>query len=413
MRVLWLSHFYPYPPAGGALQRSYHLLRQVASKHDVSLVSLTKSRNRPGFDDAGGCYPEPDTFCTRVDSFPIPAEKTTLHRAWLLGSGVVSTRPYDERWLESEELDAFLRAIDDQASSYDLVHVDTVGLMQYEDVLPGDRIVLNHHNIESHMMHRRADQHSNPLARWYLDREAQKLRRLEADVCGRCAVNLVVSDLEAQRLQEVVESSAVEVVPNGVDVEYFAPSDLGKTRGQDGLVFVGRLSWYPNQDAVEWFLDAIWPTLARERPDRTFTLVGSSPPAKAQEYSGPGTVEATGFVPDVRPYMEQSQIYVCPIRTGGGTRLKILDAMAMGMPLVATAMSVEGLGLEEDRHFLRAESPDEFVEAIAELEQNDRLRKRLAIQAREEAVARFSWSTIGDQLNRAYQMAGDNPCGRV
>lgn len=386
-------------------------MRQVASQHEVHLVSLTKSRNRPGFDDAGRCYPEPDAFCAQVESFPIPAEKSALHRAWVLGKGLVSNKAYDVRWLRSEDLREFLEILADRSASYDLVHVDTVGLMQYGGVLPGNAIALNHHNIESHMMHRRADREGNPLARWYLGREARRLRRLEADVCARCSVNLVVSDLEAQRLQDVVGTASVKVVPNGVDVEYFAPSDLGKTSGQDGLVFIGRHSWYPNKDAVEWFLDAIWPTLARERPDRTFTLVGSSPPARAQGYSGPGTVETTGFVPDVRPYMEKSQIYVCPIRTGGGTRLKILDAMAMGMPLVATPMSVEGLGLEGNRHFLPAESPDEFVEAIRELERNDRLRKRLATRAREEAVERFSWSTIGEDLEAAYQMAV-NPSGR-
>lgn len=403
MRILWLSHFFPYPPAGGALQRSYHLLRHVASRHDVDLVSLSKSRDRPGYDQAGAEYPVPGELCRQVSIFEIPAERSWFHRVGLVLKGPLSGKAYDVRWLQSRELSDFLSSLADRRPRYDLVHVDTIGLMQYRDVLPLDRIVLNHHNVESHMMRRRANNEKNWAVGWYLKNEARKLRRLEAEACRRCTTNLVVSHLEEVRLKEVAEDARVDVVPNGVDVDYFRPRDLGKTQGQDGLVFVGRLSWYPNEDAMEWFLDEIWPLLVHAKDNRRITVVGDSPPSALRNYSGPGTVETTGFVPDVRPYMNRAQIYVCPIRTGGGTRLKILDAMAMGMPIVATSMSVEGLGLSERQHFLRADSPVEFVEAINELEEDTVLRETLAVQARKEASRRFSWSVIGKKLEDAYR----------
>lgn len=403
MNITWISHFYPYPPAGGALQRSYHLLRETASRHAVHLVSLRKDRDRPDPADVEGDFAPPTEFCDSVDIFPIPSESTYWGRMWVLASGFWDSDPYDDRWLASDELADHLRA-DLDSDALDLVHFDTIGLAQYRRVLSDVPAVMNHHNVESHMMARRAEQGDSGLKRWYMKREAEKLARWERKWCGDFQTNLVVSDLDGERLENTTRGASWSVVPNGVDTDFFRPED-GNANQREGLIFVGRMSWYPNRDAVEWLLDEIWPELLSENRRRTLTLVGSSPPTERDHYADIPRVRSTGFVPDVRPYMNRAAIYICPIRTGGGTRLKILDAMSMGMPLVATRMSVEGLDVEPGRHFLQAETPAEFVEAVRTLEEDDDLRSRLAAEARREAVRRFSWSSIGETLDGIYRNA--------
>lgn len=402
MKIGWISHFFPYPPAGGALQRSYHLLRETASRHEVDLVALRKDRDRPSPDAVESDYAPPSAFCRSVEVFPIPAEVAPLGRQRVLLSGFWDSDPYDDRWLASPELEAHLASAAPSAA-WDLMHLDTIGLAQYGECVPAVPRIMNHHNVESHMMARRAEQADGLFEGWYMRREAEKLARWEREWCGAYRENLVVSELDGRRLEDTVPGVSWRVVPNGVDTDYFRPGEP-EDRGREGLIFVGRMSWYPNRDAVEWLLEDIWPALAADDPTRSLTLVGSSPPPDVERYPE-SEIRATGFVPDVRPYMNRAAIYVCPIRTGGGTRLKIVDAMAMGMPLVATGMSVEGLDLEEGRHYLRAESPREFVEAVAKLEEDDRLRGTLAAEARAEAVERFSWSRIGHTLEAVYREA--------
>mgnify|MGYP006277830349 CR=1 FL=1 len=400
MRVLWLSHFYPYPPAGGALQRSYHLLRQMAGRHQVHLVSLRKERDRPEPEEVAGHYDPPEAFCESVRLFPIPAEESRLRKLLMIASGLWDPDPYDDRWLASTAYRRYLdREID--IDRFDLVHLDTIGLAQYSEALPGLPAVMNHHNIESHMMARRAEDVRGWLRRAYMRLESRKLARWERRWCGGYDDNLVVSRLDGERLEKTVPDVSWTVVPNGVDTEFFRPGEPGTAADgpREGLVFVGRMSWYPNRDAIEWLLDEIWPAVRQEWPELSLTLVGSSPPERAKEAPN---VRATGFVPDVRPYLNGAAVYVCPIRTGGGTRLKILDCMAMGVPLVATEMSVEGLDLEDRRHYLRAETPAEFTDAIRELRQDEDLGARLAKASREEAVRRFSWKRIGEKLDAAY-----------
>jgi glycosyltransferase involved in cell wall biosynthesis len=403
MKVLWLSHFLPYPPKGGALQRSHNLLRQIAGPHEVHLVSLNQGKNLPtqiAIEKAIGFL---KGICKRVEVFPIPSDAAKWRWATMTMASYLRSSPYDVNWLMNRDMLIFLERLS-KSETFDLVHVDTIGLYPYVAPFSGIPIVLNHHNIESQMMRRRYEKEKNGLYKIYFHRESAKIGRYERDVCGKCAMNLVVSDLDGSRLKENAGNIRFAVIPNGVDIEYFQPQkSIGECR--EGLIFAGAMDWYPNREAVRFFLKEIWPMLREEKPDRPITFIGRNPLRELSEAAKNSAIHVPGFVDDVRPYLDDAKIYICPIRDGGGTRLKILDALAMRKPLVATGMAVEGLDLHEEVHYLRAETAAEFLAQIKRLENDSNLCQTVASAGQGFVRKNYSWDVIGEKLANTYKEA--------
>jgi len=401
MKVLWLSHFLQFPPKGGALQRSHNLLRQIAGRHEVHLVSLNQRKNLPtriAIEEAAGFL---KGICKRVEVFPIPSDASNWRWMTMTMTSYLRSSPYDVNWLMNHDMANFIERIS-KTETYDLVHVDTIGLYPYVAPFSGIPLVLNHHNIESHMMRRRYEKEKNGLYKIYFRRESSKIGRYERDVCGKCDMNLVVSDLDGSRLKENAGNIRFAVIPNGVDIEYFQPQKtIGECR--EGLIFAGAMDWYPNREAVRFFLKEIWPMLREEKPDRPITFIGRDPPRELLEAAKNSAIHVPGFVDDVRPYLDDAKIYICPIRDGGGTRLKILDALAMRKPLVATGMAVEGLDLHEEVHYLRAETAAEFLAQINRLESDSNLCQTIASAGQGFVQERYSWDVIGEKLADVYQ----------
>jgi len=403
VKILWLSHFLPYPPKGGALQRSHNLLRQAAGRHEVHLVSLNQWKNLPTPDAVGEAIDFLKNLCKRVEVFPIPSDAARWRWMMMSMASYLRSSPYDVNWLKNKGMEKYLEKVS-KTETFDLVHVDTIGLYPYVSAFSGTPVVLNHHNVESHMMRRRYEKETNGLKKIYFHRESSKLERYEREVCGKCALNLVVSDLDGIRLKETVGNVRYSVIPNGVDVDYFRLNEKNATK-REGLIFVGAMDWYPNREAVRFFLKDIWPKLLEEKPDRRVTFIGKNPPQILLEASKHSAIHAPGFVDDVRPFLDGAGIYVCPIRDGGGTRLKILDALAMEIPLVATGMAVEGLDLEDELHYLKAETAEEFATQINRLENDPILCRSLAVRGQRFVEERYSWDVIGEELARTYEKA--------
>jgi glycosyltransferase involved in cell wall biosynthesis len=402
-----LSHFVPYPPAGGALQRSFHLLKHAAQRNEVHLLALHQPRLLPAA-ELPSSINALSRLCASVQVFPLSAERSKLHRMAAMTHSVVDSSPFDVVWLRSGRMsDSVAAAV--LRLRPDLVHVDTIGLWPYADSALRARVpvVLSHHNVESDLARRRADRESTAWRATILRRDADKLVSLERQASPLASVNTVVSHLDGERLQAVAPGAVVEVVDNGVDVDYWAPQPSAETPGS--LIFAGTLGWGPNREAVEFLLAEVWPLLAARRADARLTLVGRDPGSTAiAAAAGDPRLVVTGFVPDVRPYLRSASIYVCPIRVGGGTRLKVLDALAMAKPLVATAMAVEGLDIVDGRHYLRAETAEEFVAQVERLERSPDLRATLGENGRRLVVDRYAWSIVGEQLDRAYLRARDS-----
>jgi glycosyltransferase involved in cell wall biosynthesis len=346
---------------------------------------------------------ELNKICSRVKVFPIPSEKTILHWSIMTAISYFRRSPYDCNWLYNKEMYLFIEDLS-KRETFDLVHIDTLGMFPYSIPFNGIPMILNHHNIESNMMHRRFENEANTIKKMYFKRESVKLSRYENYVCKQCNANLVVSDLDAFRLKEIVRDVEIVVVPNGVDLEYFLPQTYARGN-EGGLIFAGPMDWYPNRTAVLFFLSEIIPKLREDKIDLPVTIVGRNPLKELILAAKKYRISVPGYVDDVRPYISSADIYVCPIKDGGGTRLKILDALAMGKPLVATGLAVEGLDLVDEEHYLRAEEGAEFVEKIRRLMGDKDLSERIALQGRRFVENRYSWEIIGEEMDQAYQKA--------
>jgi glycosyltransferase involved in cell wall biosynthesis len=381
------------------LQRSHHLLRCATRRFDVHLLAVNNRELLPTADHVERARRELASECAAVEIVERPADASPLRRLGALGRSILSPQPWDVSWVRSRRLERRLAELA-TGERFDLLHVDSIGLAPSTRLFPGRRCVLNHHNVESAMMDRRARRERSPR-RIHFAIEARKLAALERRECPRFALNLVVSRLDDQRLRAIVGKLETRVVPNGVDTRFFRPRrPLG--HGTGGLLLVGGMDWYPNRDAASFFLREIWPALLRERPERRASVIGAHPPRELTAAHVDRRLSVPGFVRDVRPYLDEASIFLCPMRDGGGTRLKVIDALAMAKPVVATALAVEGLDLEEGRHFLRAESVEDFVRQVRRLEDQPQLRGRLAREGRALVERRFAWEVVGRELEDAY-----------
>lgn len=390
MRILWVKVGGLWPLTAGGRLRSFHLLSELSQRHRVVLLTT----HGPGDDPHGLAAALP--HCEGVVSIPHAAPKqgstrfaATLLRSWL------SPFPVDYwRWRVPELSGLVARTID--AGGVDLCVADF--LVTTPNVpLPGSvPTVLFAHNVE-HIIWKRLSQVDRSVwERVVLALEWRRVRRWEAHVSAQAQLTLAVSEVDQTLLTGLAAGARVRSIPTGVDPEYFAPN--GKSEAQAELVFTGSMDWYPNEDAIIHFVDAILPTIRREIPEARLTVVGRSPTARLREAAAAAGVRVTGTVEDVRPYVSKAAVYVVPLRIGGGTRLKIFEALAMGKAVVSTRVGAEGLPLEPGVHFLRADEPAEFAGAVVSLLRDPGRRKALAMAGRRLIEERFSWAQVAREF---------------
>lgn len=398
MKVLWVSHFVPWPPKGGNLQRSYHLIRALAEESTVDLVSFHRRASRADRDLEGarGALRE---ICRSVEIFPIPNERSRIRFGAGLLRNLLEREPYTVTELRSRPFrECLVRRLREEA--YDAVHFDTIDLALYRPLAGGVPSVLNHHNVESLLFRRRAPFEKNVLAGGYLALQSRKLARVERRWYGAFDRNLFVSEADEKAARGEGVPFAGEVVPNGVDTEYYRPGAEGE---EERVVWVGGLGWFPNRDAVAHLLREIWPRVRSARPRAKLDLVGSAPPAlRPAGWEGEG-IEVHGFVDDLRPLVARAKVFVVPIRVGGGTRLKILDAMAMGKAIVSTSIGAEGIDGRAGEDWVVADTPDGFAAAVVRLLDDDGARRRLGAAARALAESRYEWKVVGADFRRLYR----------
>jgi polysaccharide biosynthesis protein PslH len=389
-RILFVTSRLPYPPREGHQLRSWHLLRAAAQQHEVDLLSL----RRP--DDAPLPAPELQAVVRRLVCEPLPAlrDAATVVR-------MMEASARGGAWLPARYVTPGLRRqFRALAAGSDLVHLDILAVAALQAELdPATPVVLNEHNVECELLAARSQIETSAwrsrLWRW----QARRLRLFEAAACRRAARVLACSAADAARLQSLAPRSLIDVVPNGVDLAAFAP-DPAVAEAPDTLVFVGNLGWFPNRDGVEHFLERTLPRIREQRPAR-LTVVGH----RAGVEAPPGiaaAVDFPGFVDDLRATVLRAAVYVVPLRAGSGTRLKLLEAMAMAKAIVSTPIGAEGLGLIDGENALLADTPETFAAAVCRLLDDPALRARLGRAARALAERRFGWDAIGLRLCGIY-----------
>lgn len=408
MRVLWLSHLVPYPPKGGVLQRSFNLLREVARYNTVDLVAMVQrpllAYLAPEREEALRIAKrELSGFCASVAFCPLPEDARVGGRTGLLLGSVISPRPYTVNWLLSRRMAGLVQR-HTAARACEIAHLDTFSLGAYLDDLGGMPAVMNHHNIESHMMQRRAANESNPLKKLYMLQESAKILRWERRYGERCAAHLTCSELDTERLLQAAPRLAGKVheIPNGVDLDYFKPDYVAPTEGR--LIFAGRLSAYPNRKAVLFIARELWPALKQAIPSVSIDIIGAEPPQEVIRLAERDpAVRVHGFVDDVRPFLNGAAVYVCPITDGGGTKLKVLDALAMAKAVVADPIACEGIEVRAGTHVAFAHTVSEYVHHIRHLFAHVEERQRLGQAARALVEEKYSYRAIGMRLAEVYE----------
>jgi sugar transferase (PEP-CTERM/EpsH1 system associated) len=401
MRILLIAHLLPYPPHFGCSLRNFNLIRECAKNHDIHLLTFYQKAHLDGSTDLRSNIEEMKKYCKVVKVFEIPTDGRNLAWYSLLFLNLLSPTPYSAWKFHSG---AMVRAVREHAAShsFDLVEIGTIALADYAKLVPDLPRLMVHHNIESELLLRRSKNVKGILAKAYLALQGHKLRRFERKACSFFDHHTTVSERDRRTLQEIHPDTKATVVPNGVDTDYFKPVDAAVD--ENNLVFIGSLSWYPNADAMVCLMRDIWHLIKAKAPNVSMNVIGKLPSKEIKEFSrSHPSFKALGFVEDVRPYVAEAAVYVVPIRVGGGTRLKILDALAMGKAIVSTTVGCEGIDVTDGKDIVIADKPGEFAERTVELMHNRHLREKLGRNARRTAEDVYSWEKIAPKLEQVYE----------
>jgi glycosyltransferase involved in cell wall biosynthesis len=317
---------------------------------------------------------------------------------------------------------------------FDVIQIESIHLLAYLPIIRAARnhplVILDWHNIESGLMQQYSERARGTLRRAYARRTSRQLGRLERLAMKEFDAHVVVSDSDRSRLLNYSEDVPIFVIENGVDTDYYSDKRIeaayvawlaqrndaaaksvsprseflnaGPTM-RHRVVFVASMDYHANSDAAISFVREVWPSIHERRPDLVFTIVGRNPAPEVRQLAMLPGVEVTGTVDDVRPYYHEALAAIIPLRVGGGSRLKILEAMAAGVPVVSTMLGAEGLNVQNDQNILLANTNQELSEAIVALTADGEQRKRLGAGGRALVSSRYDWSRLGESLLEIYQ----------
>lgn len=399
MKILVLTTKSPFPLYEGRALRTYNLIKQIAKNHEIYLLTFVQTP-----EEASGVE-HMRAICAQVEAEPLYLGKgkwrivLDLVREFFGASPLLAVK-YRSRTMRKK-----IRAVL-TAQNIDLVHLDMLHLGDYLGIFRGWPVVMVEHNVESVLLRRRVENESNLFRQAYLYYQYLKLRRYEARICRQVDHVVTVSEIDTGLLRNLSGAANITTIPNGVDTAYF--QDIGVSRRVHGLVFVGGLSWFPNCDAVRYFCAEVLPRVAAEIPDVTLTIVGKRPDDRIiRDILSNPHVRLTGLVDDVRSAISEAAAYVVPLRIGGGTRLKILDALSMGKAIVSTSVGSEGLDVAHGEHLLVADDPEGFAREVIRVLRDRELARRLGEAGRRLVRQKYEWEIIAKDLDRVYEDCRD------
>ncbi len=391
MRILWVKMGGLWPSTAGGRIRSLETLSCLARRHEVRVLTT----HGPDDDPAGLKARLP--HCRDVQSVPFAAPRlgsaaftAALARSWM------SPLPVDLwKWQVAairEHAGALMAA-----GAIDLCVADFLVSVPNVPNAPAVPLVLFEHNIEYVIWQRLAALESRPLHRALLEIEWRKMRRAERRACTAADLTIAVSEEDRQRLQALAPDGRCVAIPTGVDTTYFTPGAGPEIPRR--LVFTGSMDWYPNEDAIVHFSAAILPLVRAQVPDVSVTVVGRNPTPRLRAIAEAAGITVTGTVDDVRPYIDEAAVYIVPLRAGGGTRLKIFEALAMAKAVVSTTVGAEGLALTPGRDVLIADEPASFASAVTALLHHPVRRQAIGTAGRRLVDTKYSWEQVAGDFD--------------
>jgi glycosyltransferase involved in cell wall biosynthesis len=377
-KLLFVSPRFIFPTDSGGKIRTAQILRGLSDgAFEVTLVSPQP----PGGPD--GFRGELDTVCHRFIGWegprrgPLSGLSRMVHLCSRLPIPVATDRSARGRAVVAEQLDRRPDVV-----VFDFPHSAVLAPPVFET--PS---VLFTHNVESWIFRRHAEVAGNAVIRGIWRNQWRKMERFEQTTLARFHSIVAVSDVDADWFRDNCGIGNVQVIPTGVDLDFF---EYSAPQAEDSVVFTGSMDWMANQDGIEYFMRDIWPMIERARPGATMSVIGRKPPKSLVSQASGMPWAFTGFVDDVRPHVRGGSAYVIPLRVGGGTRIKAFEAMAMGCPVISTTIGVEGLPVVDGEHYLRADTPADFAEAVVTVLGDAELRTRLSENARRFVEQNFS-----------------------
>ena len=399
--ILFLTPQLPYPPEQGAAIRNYGLISQTATRHDVGLLSFGQLNGEARQALGSVCIPlrvvaEPErSLAQRLSTLLLDRTPDMAHRLW--------SPAY------ADALHSLLSAMPE----IDTVQIEGIEMAPYGDLVRRWRgtarpaIVFDDHNAEYILQRRAYEADCRVPRRWHAAAyswvQYHRLTRYERQVCLRAEGVVAVSETDAQALRALSPAITPLVVPNGVDVQRYRPG-LGDALGlcHPAVVFTGRMDFRPNVDAILWFHRAIWSRIRAEEPEAHLYVVGKAPHRTVVALGTDPSVTVTGYVQDILPYFGGADVYVVPLRMGGGTRLKVLEAMACGLPLVSTTIGAEGIARASGEQLFLADDAEGFARAVTKLLRDAPLRASVGRAARGYVARHYDWRAIVPRFEPLY-----------
>ena len=387
MRILFVAARFPAPALVGYQVRALHQLRLLSRRHRVTLLAFTTSRVREHE------RRQVAELCDEVHTVPL----SRLDMARSLARGLGSARPLQALLFETAPMQRALRGLLAERR-HDLVHLQLARMAGHLTEAPGIPRVVDLIDALSLNMRRRERRDRAPM-RWAAHLEATRLARFERDLCARWDRALVVSDADRDAIGA---HPNLAVNTNGVDVARFRPCIEG--RDPERIVFTGNLGYFPNVDALRWCVDSILPAVWRVRPDVRLAIVGARPSRTVRRLARRDPrITLEGYVDDLQPALAGSAVALAPMRAGSGQKLKVLEAMACGVPVVATGRALSGIDAEPERHLLVADTTASFAQAVLRVLRDPRLADDLALAGRRLVEQRYAWERSVAELEDVYR----------
>jgi glycosyltransferase involved in cell wall biosynthesis len=392
MKILFILPYSPIPPTFGGALRVVHLIEQAARRHDVTVIAFG--------------WPEDEErlrtfFRSRLREVRIvlrhwPRKLRRLGQLYSLFTRHSFFHLLANSPVMQEAITKILRE-----ERFDVVQVEFSHMGLY--TLATDAVkILDAHNVEYENFRRMWEKNRSWLKRIHYRSEYKKFYHEEIDACLNFDTVFVTSDQDKNILDKDVPAIPKLVVPNGVESAYFTPT--GEPFEPHSIVFTGAMSYIPNHDGILYFLEEVFPRIERVHADAKVYIVGSNPPKSVSRLARANVI-VTGFVEDVRPYVRRSSVYVVPLRMGSGTRLKILEALSMKIPIVSTSIGCEGITVRHDESAMVADSPELFADAVVDLFSNAGRRARLIARGYDLVTTEYTWDIIGKRLDALYHEA--------